>query len=232
MSELRMKKIDGLTQPSIALEDLDPKHWNCPVYPINEKWTEEIHPLIETDRKFARLVKEALASFLRVDYGKDCKLPENWDLWDGRPPWGFSKINYYDEVINPRIGAFIHSNDPEAVELKAIIESRGYDHESVDDIYRMLAWRFEPEVDSAEYFRVVSACHWVSEYLAYAVKKLRPNHDIRVVEGIYHSCVLDRDAYDGEGEVFDLLIFDQHPLFYAMNEEDENHHADVKAGLK
>ena len=223
-----MKKINGLSQPSICIDDLEPEASSWKVYPINDKWTEEIYPLIETDRKFARLVKEALKGFLKGNY-EDRELPEDWSLWNGKAPWVYGRTDYYDEVINKRVDDFIHSDDPEAIELKALIESRAEGHESINEIYRTLAWRFEPEVDSAEYFRVCGSCHWISEPLAYAVKKLRPEARIVVVESLYHTFCADLDAE----EIFDFLIFaPDHPVCFARSEEEKHHFEDIKAGYK
>jgi len=97
--------------------------------------------------------------------------------------------------------------------------SDGDDKESCR-IHSALGVLFEPKQNSADYFKILHSCHWISVPIARAVQLLRPSHDIKILTTSVHSCVLDLTGR----EVFDILrddSWEEHSIEFALKPREE-----------
>jgi hypothetical protein len=215
----RNKTIQAYTLPKDAVK------W--PHYDLNN-WEDEIFPLVRYDDEFEILMRGAMAEFLINDMknrGLDVismGMPaDDWDIWEGRPPWQYSTTNGWCDEIDRRVDKFLYSNATLAKSLrKKLHDLTECDEKAFFDIHNALYELFKPTPSSAEYFKVMQSCHWISAPMCHAFKLLRPDNDIKIVTGPSHSVVVDLTRK----EVFDILRdehFTQHSIAFALRDEIE-----------
>jgi hypothetical protein len=189
------------------------------------KWDKEVFPLVRNDDTFSELVKNAVIQYIAFSSPGDASNanypPDDWCIWSGTPPWQYTTSDYWCEEISNRAYAYLRSSAKLAKSLRAQIRKfPEWDNEESSRINAALETLFEPKQDSADYFRIMHACHWLSIPMTRAVQLLRPGNDIRFVNGQAHSCVVDLT----EREVFDILWAEdwkQHSIAFALESENK-----------
>ena len=173
------------------------------------KWEAEIFPLVRDDEQFQYMVRSAVTEYLissvQEEPLKACSIdlpPRKWDIWDGKPPWQFETGEYWYEIIRQRADDYLgNSDDLIAKNLREHLDKFDDCDMEILRTHSALEALFEPSQKSADYFKILHSCHWISVPVARAIQLLRPSHDIKILTTHIHSCVVDLT----ECEVFDIL---------------------------
>ena len=209
---------------TIRKSDLPSDAISWPQYDF-AKWETEIFPLVRNDEQFHHMVRSAVTEYLisamqeePLKAGSIILPPGKWDIWDGKPPWQFETGEYWDEIISQKADDYLgDSDDLIAQNLREYLDKFADDDMEAYRIHSALEALFEPSQKSADYFKIIHSCHWISVPVARAIQLLRPSHDIKILETYIHSCVVDLT----ECEVFDILHDDnweERSIEFALHE--------------